>query len=313
MALTTTGTLASPVKAYYEKRFLMRAEQNFIAEQLGEPGRIPKGEGKTVVWNRMTNPTAKTTALTEGTDPTPSGLSASMVSATLSQYGNFEQVTDLLELTAVDGTVKEAIDTLAYEAALTIDTVIWNALVSGGTQMLATAAYSNSAGFTPTRNSIDSNDTMTVYDLKRARRQLKRFSALPHTKDRYVAVAHPDVIFDLQGDSNWINAHIYTEKGIDAYYNGEAGELFGIRFVENESNSLVLTNSGSGGTEVYLTFVMGKQFFGVSKLQNLETYVDSPSPRSALRLYSDIGWKASFAVKTLNDSFAIRLETAASA
>lgn len=312
MALTTTSTLAQPVATYYEKRFLMRAEQNFLAEQLGEPGRIPKGEGKTVVWNRMTNPSAKTTALTEGTDPTPSGLSASLVSATLSQYGNFEQVTDLLELTAIDGTVKEAIDVLAYEAALTIDTVIWNTIISGGTQLIATAAYSNSAGFTPSRNSINSDDTITVYDLRRARRQLKKFSAKPHTKDRYVAVAHPDVIFDLQGDSNWINAHIYTEKGIDAVYNGEAGEIYGTRFVETESSSLVLTNSGSGGTEVYVTFVMGKQFFGVSKLQNLETYVDSPSPRSALRLYSDIGWKASFAVKTLNDSFAMRIETAAS-
>lgn len=312
MALTTTSTLAQPVATYYEKRFLMRAEQNFLAEQLGEPGRIPKGEGKTVVWNRITNPSAKTTALTEGTDPTPSGLSASLVSATLSQYGNFEQVTDLLELTAIDGTVKEAIDVLAYEAALTIDTVIWNTIISGGTQLIATAAYSNSSGFTPTRNSINSDDTITVYDLRRARRQLKKFSAKPHTKDRYVAVAHPDVIFDLQGDSNWINAHIYTEKGIDAVYNGEAGEIYGTRFVETESSSLVLTNSGSGGTEVYVTFVMGKQFFGVSKLQNLETYVDSPSPRSALRLYSDIGWKASFAVKTLNDSFAMRIETAAS-
>lgn len=312
MALTTSSTLAQPIKAYYEKRFLMRAEMNFIYEQLGEPGRIPKGEGKTVVWNKMTNPTAKTTALTEGTDPTPSGLSASLVSATLSQYGNFEQVTDLLELTAIDGTIKESIDVLAYEASLTIDTVIRDAIVSGGTQLIVTAAYSNSAGFTPTRNSINSDDVLTVADIRRGRRQLKRFSAKPHTKDRYVAAAHPDVIFDLQGDTNWVNAHIYTEKGIDAVYNGEAGELYGTRWVETE-NAPVLTNSGSAGTEVYLTFLMGKQFFGVSKLQNLETYVDSPSPRSALRLYSDIGWKASFAVKVLNDSFAVRMESAASA
>ena len=62
----------------------MRAEENFIYEQLGTPGRIPANEGKTVVWNRVTNPTAKSTALTEGTDPTPSGLSATLISATVS-------------------------------------------------------------------------------------------------------------------------------------------------------------------------------------------------------------------------------------
>lgn len=312
MALTTTGTLPGPIKAYYEKRFLMRAEENFIVEQLGMPGRIPKGEGKTVVWNRMTSPTAKTTALTEGTDPTPSGLSATLVSATLSQYGNYEQVTDLLDLTAIDTTIKEVMDTLSYEATKTIDTVIWNAIVAGGTVMYSTAAYSNSAGFTPTRNSIDSNDVLTVYDVRRAVKKLNNFAAKPHTKDRYVVAAHPDTIFDIQGDSNWVNAHIYTERGIDAVYNGEAGELYGTRWVMTQQ-APVLTNSGSAGTEVYATFFMGKEFFGVSKLQNLETYVDSPSPRSALRLYSDIGWKASFAVKVLNDSFAVRMEHAATA
>jgi len=259
----------------------------------------------------MTNPTVKNTALTEGTDPTPAGLSATLVSATLAQYGNFEQVTDILDLTSIDSTIKEVMDVLAYEAALSIDTVIRDAIVTGGTVMYATAAYSNSAGFDPVRNSINSDDTITVYDVRRAVRQLNTFAAKPHTKDRFVAVAHPDVIFDLQGDDNWVNAHIYTEKGINQVYNGEAGEIYGTRWLMSQ-NASVLAGSGSASTDVYATFIMGKEFFGVSKLQNLETYVDSPSPRSALRLYSDIGWKASWATKVLNDSFAVRLESAAS-
>lgn len=311
MANTTTSTLSQPIASYYEKRFLMRAEENFVFEQLGTPGRIPKGEGKTVVWNRMVNPTAKTTALTEATDPTPSGLSATLLSATLAQYGNFERISDLVEMTAIDTTVKEAMDVLAYEAALTIDTVVRDVVAAGGTAMLATGAYSNSAGFTPTRNSINADDVITVADVRRAVRQLNKFAAKPHTKDRFVAVAHPDVIFDLQGDSNWVNAHIYTEKGINSVYNGEAGEIYGTRFVMSQM-APVLTNSGSAGTEVYQTLIMGKDFFGVSKLQNLTTYVDSPSINSVLRLASDIGWKAAFATKVLNDSYGIRLESAAS-
>lgn len=313
MALTTSSTLPGPVKAFYEKQFLMRAQMNLVYEQLGKVGRIPKGEGKTVVWNRMTNPTAKTTALTEGTDPTPAGLSATLVSATLSQYGNYEQVTDVLDLTAIDGTIKEAMDTLAYEAALTIDTVIRNLIDAGGTLMIATASYSNSAGFTPTRNSINAGDVISVYDLRRAKRQLNRFSAKPAKENKFVAVAHPDVIFDLEGDSNWVNAHIYTDKGVDSVYNGEAGEMYGTKWVMSE-NARVLTGSGSTSSDnVYITHLMGSEFFGVSKLQYLETYVDSPSPRSALRLYSDIGWKASMAIKVLNDSFDVRFESTASA
>lgn len=304
MALTTTGTVSSVLSTYYEKRFLMKAEENFVLEPLGFPGRIPKGEGKTVVWNRFTLPTAKTTALTEGTDPTPTGISATLVSATMSQFGNYEQVTDILELTAVDSVIKESLDLLAYEAAKSIDTVIRNEVDDGGQVLFASGVVA--------RNSIAATNTIEVKDIRKAVRTLHRLAAQPHTKDRFVIVAHPDVIFDIQGDSNWVNAHIYTEKGINAVYNGEVGELYGTRWVMSQ-NMPILTNSGSAGTEVYLTFVIGKQFFGVSKLQNLVTYVDSPSPRSALRLYSDVGWKAAFAVKVLNDSFGVRIESAASA
>jgi len=306
MALTTTGTLSGPVKVYYEKRFLLRAEKNFVMDQLGLPGRIPKNEGKTCVWNRVTNPTAKTSALNEGTDPTPTGLSATLVSASLSQYGNYEQVTDLLELTAVDTLIKEVMDVLAYEAALTIDTTIRDELIDSST---GTVQYASGVA---ARNSLVSTDIVQVADIRKAKRQLARFSAKPHTLQKYVAAAHPDVIYDLEGDSNWVSAHIYTEKGITQVYNGEAGEIYGTKWIEYD-NATMLTNSGSAGTEVYVTWIMGKEFFGVSKLQNLETYVDSPSPRSALRLYSDIGWKASYAVKALNDSFAIRLESGATA
>lgn len=243
-------------------------------------------------------------ALTEGTDPTPSGLSATLISATVAQYGDYEQVSDLLELTAVDTLVKEVIDVLAYQASLDIDTAVVAAISAGGTAQYASAVAA--------RNSLVATDVVTVKDLRLAKRKLNLFAAMPHTRDKFVATAGPNVIYDLEGDSNWVNAHTYTEKGIDNIYNGEAGELYGIRFMMTQQ-APILTNSGSANAEVYQTHIMGKDFFGVSKLQNLVTYVDSPSPRSALRLYSDIGWKASFAVKVLNDSFAIRLESGATA
>jgi len=305
MAMTHTSRMPQPIASYYEKRFLVRAEENFVYEGLGTPGRIPANEGKTVVWNRMTNPTAKT-ALSEGYDPTPAGLSATLISATVSQYGNYEQVSDLLELTAIDTLIKEVIDVLAYEAALSIDTVIANALTAGGIQQLQ--------GSIASRNSLVASNKIEVSDIRKALRTLNRMCAQPHTKGKYVATTHPDVIYDLQGDSSWINAHIYTEKGIDAVYNGEAGEIFGTRFVMTQNAPILVKagcSTGAVSANVYQTHIMGKDFFGVSKLQNLTTYVDSPSPRSALRLYSDIGWKASFAVKVLNDSFAVRLETGA--
>lgn len=303
MALTTTGTLSSVVKAYYDKRFLMRAEAEFVYKQLGKVGTVPKGEGKTVVWNRYTNPSAKTSALTEGTDPTPSGLSATLISATISQYGNFEQVTDILSLTSIDNSIASAVDLLAYEAALSIDTVIRNIAVAGTAAIYASGVAN--------RTSIAQSNVATVADVRKAVRTLKGQNAKPQSGGTYMAVIHPDVEYDLQGDSNWVTAVSYTTTGVDRIYNGEVGKLYGVRFL-NTTQAPILTNSGSAGVEVYQSMFFGQEAFGVSELQGLSTFVDSPSPRSALRLYSDVGWKAGFTAKILNDNFMVRLESAAS-
>lgn len=301
MALTTTGTLSSVVKAYYDKRFLMRAEANFVYKQLGRMGVVPAGEGKTVVWNRYTNPSAKTSALTEGTDPTPSGLSATLVSATISQYGNFEQITDVLSLTSIDNSIASTIDLLAYEAALSIDTVIRN-VIDDTTSIVYASGVAN-------RTSITTTDVVTVADVRKVVRELKSNNAKPMEDGSFAAVIHPDVEYDLQGDSNWVDAVKYTPN-VSRLYNGEVGKLYGVRFL-NSTQAPILTNSGSAGTEVYQSLFFGREAFGVSDLQNLTTYVDSPSPRSALRLYSDVGWKASFATKILNNDFMYSLESAA--
>lgn len=305
MALTTTGTLSSVVQAYYDKRFLMRAEAEFVYKQLGRMGTVPKGEGKTVVWNRYTNPTAKTSALTEGTDPTPSGLSATLISATISQYGNFEQVTDLLSLTAIDNSVASAVDLLAYEAALSIDTVIRD-VIDGGTNIVYASGVAN-------RTSIIATDVMTVVDVRKTVRTLKGANAKPQKKSNsFMAVIHPDVEYDLQGDTAWINAHTYTDAALGGVYNGEVGKLYGVRFL-NTTQTPILINSASAGasTDVYQSLFFGEEAFGVSELQNLRTYVDSPSPRSALRMYSDVGWKAGFTTKILNENFMVSVESAA--
>ena len=303
MALTTTGTLSSVVKAYYDKRFLMRAEANFVFKQLGRIGVVPKGEGKTVVWNRYTNPSAKT-ALTEGTDPTPSGLSATLVSATISQYGNFEQITDILSLTSIDNSIASAVDLLAYEASLSIDSAIL-AVVDGGTSVLFASGVAN-------RTSISTSDVITVADVRKVVRELKSNNAKPQMKSNaWMSVIHPDVEYDLQGDSNWVDAHKYVDSGIGNIYNGEVGMLYGVRFL-NSTQAPILINSGSSdGVEVYQNLFFGEEAFGVSELQNLTTYVDSPSPRSALRLYSDVGWKSGFCAKILNENFMYSVESAA--
>ena len=306
MALTTTGTLSEVLSNYYDKRFLARAVANFVWKGLGRPGVIPKGEGKTVYWTRYTN-LSDASALTEGTDPTPAGLSATNITATVTQYGNYEQITDLLSLTSIDNSISSAIDVLADQAASTIDSAIYAvANASGAGQVIYASGVAN-------RTSISATDVVTVADLRKAKRKLDTLNAKPHTGPYYVAVAHPNVIYDLEGDSTWVNAHQYVESGISNIYNGEAGMIYGIKFIQTTQTTVLAGSGSTSDVDVYCTQIMGKEYFGVSDLQNLRTYVKSPSPASAIELYSTVGWKASFACKVLNDSFSVQLQSTVSA
>ncbi len=127
----------------------------------------------------------------------------------------------------------------------------------------------------------------------------------------YVGLIHPDQKYDLQGDSNWTNAHIYVDKGIDKLYKGEVGSIYGVRFLQT-TQCLKMDASGSASTDVFQAHVMGDEYLGVSELYKAQVVVKDPHPASDIDLYSTIGWKAAFAAKQLESSAMIRLEGGAS-
>lgn len=306
MALTNTTTLSPVMQIYYDKKMLMRAEKELVYKQLGRVGTIPQGEGKTIYWTRYTNMPAQSTSLTEGTDPTARGISAVTVSAVLAQYGDLTQVTDVLSLTAFDNVIASAVELLGYQAGLTVDTIVRDKVAATTNVLYASGVAA--------RTAIAATNTLTVADIRKAVRTLRGANAKPNSKagGKFVAVIHPDVEYDLQGDSNWVNAAQYTEKGVERIFQGETGEMYGVKFLRS-TNAPVLTNSGSASTDVYKTLIFGEEAFGVSDLQSIRTIVHNPSKNSALELYADVGWKTSFACEILNNDYMVSIESAASA
>lgn len=306
MGKTTSSTLSSVMQIYYDKKLLMRAEKELVYKQLGRVGTLPQGEGKSIYWTRYTNMPAQSTTLTEGSDPTARGISAVTVSATLGQYGDLTQVTDVLSLTAFDNVISSAVELLGYQAGLTVDTVVRD-VVAATTNVLYASGVAN-------RTSISATDVLTVADIRKAVRTLRTANAKPNSKagGKFVAVIHPSVEYDLQGDDAWVNAAQYTEKGVDRIFQGETGEMYGVKFLRS-TNAPVLTNSGSAGTEVYKSLIFGEEAFGVSDLQNIRTIVHNPSKNSALELYADVGWKTSFVASILNNAYMVSIESAATA
>ena len=121
------------------------------------------------------------------------------------------------------------------------------------------------------------------------------------------------------GNSEWLDAHRYTTS--DAIERGVVGKLHGVEFVESNNQYYVLTGgfstSATNIANVYANFIFGKNAYGVVNLASItapKVYVKNPSGNSTdnpLDLFSTVGWKMPFAVKTLNTAFIVAIATGA--
>lgn len=306
MATTTTSTLSGELLAYLEKRFLQRSRAAIVFGEGAQKQTLPANSGKSITFNRYAPLTVATTALTEGTNPSTVQPSGAQVTATLAQYGNVAAITDLLFVTSIDREAKEKTDLMAQNMAETLDQLIRDELFTGATVQFANGRSALTA--------ITSTDILTSTEVKRALRTLKKQNAMAYEDGYYVGKVGPDTHFDLVGDSVWLAVSEYGDSAKGQIYKNEIGRLFGVRFIDATSNQ----KSESSSVTVYSNFIHGQQAFGTVDLDSMPNGLiikqsGDQDTSNALNLFMTIGWKAAFAVKTLNTNWLVNIKTAASA
>ena len=317
--------LSPEMKTYYDMTLLDEAGPELVHAQFGQKRPIPKGKGKTIEFRKFTSLPKATTALTEGVTPSGNSLDVTAITATVSQYGDYIVMSDLLELTALDSIIIETTKLLGKQAGRTLDTVVRNKLV-GGTNVNYSSTWS---GTTETkvnaRTSMNATSTLKVEDVRRAVTKLKGYNA-PTINGDYVAIIHPFVAYDLMKDPEWVNAHQYAQP--DEIYEGEIGKIAGCRFVEtteakiwNDSTCPTKT-AGSGGVDpvyysVFATLFMGANAYGVTEvtgggLQTIVKQKGSAGTADPLDQRSSVGWKATQTAEILLGEYIIRHESTCS-
>lgn len=302
----TTGNDLSPeMKTFYDKTLLRFAKVNLVHDQFAQKRNIPKNGGKTIEFRRFSQLPKALTPLTEGVTPTGQNLDTSAITATVAQYGGYITLSDLLILTAIDNNLVEAIELLGDQAGRTLDTITREVLVSGTNVLYAGGAASRSA--------IATTNKLTVMDIKKAVRELK-VGLAQKIDGYYVAIIHPDCVFDLENDDEWINASQYA--GSTQIFEGEIGKLYGVRFVES-TEAKIWAQAGASSISVYATLVMGKNAYGTTEvegggLQSIVKQLGSGGTADPLNQRATAGWKALKTAKILYDDYIVRIESASS-
>lgn len=264
-------TLAPELKAYYDTELLENARIDMIYAQFAKRQTLPANHQGKVEWRKF-NTFARAEKLAEGVIPTGQKFGLTAVTGTIDQYGTYTTVTDKLELRAYDDIILAATEEMGASAAETQEVLIRDALLTGTNVLycdnieLATGAAKGTA---PTSCATMGASTengwamLTPAMINKAVTIMKK-NRVPKIDGYYYAVIHPSVASDLRQNEEWLDAHKYAMP--EQIYNGEIGELHGVRFIEDVF-APILKGSGTydnkEGGATYATFFFGKDSFGI--------------------------------------------------
>ncbi len=319
----------------FDKRLLTRFRGKLMLSKMGTQRGIAKYGGKSISFRRqeavlgasyaITYSSAPLNsgfpggayasgplALTEGTPGPAMDFTMTELLATVSQYGMYSIITDIAENQSIDAIVPELTDNMGEAMAEAVELLTRDTLVAGTNVQYASSAT--------TRATVGSGMRLNLAELREAKRTLLKLNAQPVEDGNFVVYTHPDVIYDLESDSNIVTTwQLAGERGTgNQLFDVAFSQLpFGMR-VYNSSLSRIFPSLGLSGADVYATLVFGKEWFGTIDLDALPARVIRKEPGSSgiydpLDQAGSVGWKCAWASVILNQNLGVRIEHTAAA
>jgi N4-gp56 family major capsid protein len=305
-ARTDSNSMTAELKEFYDTELLENARVEQYYAQFGKRQPLPRNHKGRVEWRKW-NTFPRADKLQEAVIPLGKPFGMTALYGEIDQYGIYTTISDKLELRAFDDVILGATEEMGASAAETQEALIRNALLTGTNVIycdnitLATGAVAS----TPTTPATMEGSTtalslLTPTMVNKVVTAMKK-NRVPRINGKYVAVIHPSVSYHLRQSSEWIEIHKYAAP--TQIFNGEIGELHGVRFIENPF-APVLTTVGSGASAVsyenkaggatYATYFFGRDAFGIIDPEggNLQMIVhDKDEIGGPLNQFSTIGYK----------------------
>lgn len=311
---TETGSLSAEMKTFYEKRLLDQAEPLLVHNQFGDKYPIPANNGKKIEFRKYSALPKALTALTEGVTPAGNSLTVTTVEGTVKQYGDWIQLSDMLQMTAIDNNVVQATKLLSSQAGRTLDTVTREVL-SGGTNVIyAPKVVDGAETEVLSRSTLTPECVLTPFVVMRAAATLEAMNT-PKINGSYVLITHPYCRETLQESPGWVDVVKYKEG--NNTFSGEIGKIGDVRVVTT-SEAKIINDSTCPVVEdstyysVFTSLLLGANAYGVTELENggLQHIVKQLGyGEDPLNQRSSCGWKATSVAVRLCEEYMVRIES----
>lgn len=312
MAETIT-TIPAGVDAFYNRIMLKAAIPLLVYLKFAQVKDLPAHNGMNIRFRRYGVLAANTTALSEGVTPQGTALSYTAINATVSQYGGFITITDVLSFSTTDPILTEMSDKLGQQAANSLDQIVRDVLVAGASEQYASSATSTAtvtASMTLTRDEIrEAVRTLQGNDAKKITRMVNPstgFNTSPLNAS-YIGIIDHMTLYDLKNEVGWVPVNEYPSQSDTI--EGEVGSLDDVRFIMTTNGYSVASTL----TTVHKTLILAQDFYGISRisgeaLRNIVKPLGSGGTADPLDQRSTSGWKATFVAMVLNSNFGVVIE-----
>lgn len=290
--VTTQSSLSPEMKTYYDTELLENVKEQLYFNQFGMTQSLPANNGKNIEFRKVESFDRVTKTLKEGVTPDGHGVSVGSVTTDVKQYGDYVTVSDVLDMTAVDDMILAITDESSAQAALSLDGLTRHRIMtSEATEMWADKVASDGT-VTAILDiaDLDVDCILTPKTVNKVVTKLKKNKA-PKINGKYICLIHPSVSEDLRESEGWIEAHKYA--AVTEIFNGEIGELHGVRFIE--TNEAPVVTGGADGGVVYYCIFFGKDAYARVDLEGgaLEMIIKGLGEgEDPLNQRQTIGWKA---------------------
>ena len=311
---TETGSLSAEMKTFYEKRLLDQAEPLLVHNQFGDKYPIPANNGKKIEFRKYSALPKALTALTEGVTPAGNSLTVTTVEGTVKQYGDWIQLSDMLQMTAIDNNVVQATKLLSSQAGRTLDTVTREVLAGGTNVIYAPKVVDGVETEVLSRSTLTPECVLTPFVVMRAAATLEAMNT-PKIDGSYVLIIHPYCRETLQESPGWVDVVKYKEG--NNTFSGEIGKIGDVRVVTT-SEAKVINDSTCPVVEsttyysVFTSLLLGANAYGVTMLENggLQHIVKQLGyGEDPLNQRSSCGWKATSVAVRLCEEYMVRIES----
>jgi len=321
---TNYGDISPRTAGKAAKELLKRAVPFLVLEMFGQSKPIDKNSTKTQIFRRYNalDPTPK--PLTEGVTPTAKKLTKTDVVATLVQYGDRIELSDVVMDTHEDPVLMESVDILGEQAGQMLEIVRFG-VVKAGTNVF----YSTGSA----RASVDA--AISTAFQRRVTRALKRqnarvitsrVSASPNyatepVAPSFIGMCHPDVENDIRDMDGFVPVEKY---GTVSPYPNEIGKVEDCRYLTTTIMEPWLAAGAAVGAtgmigvtniDVYPVLYVGRDAYGIVPFKGDKAVTPmivnpKPSDSDPMAQRGHAAWKAMHTAVILNDLWMVRGEVA---